>query len=200
MRTSLLPPKWYYLIILLMGVWMIGMSSAYLGSYKVNECVPIVNNLNATSVNITEITSPSPNAGVIVQNVEMTKIGNSFNYSFCSTSKIGNYNYGFTDNEGNHYSNNFDITPSGFVNTLGFYIVIAGLIIAIVILGVSLSELWFIVIAGMALILFGLYTINFGIADQKDMFMTWVIGLFEIGIGTILSLGAGYQKMNEDVW
>lgn len=182
-------------ILIIVSVLFTIQASASLGTFKVNDCVQIINNLNSSSVTITEITSPSP-ATIIIQNVAMTKTGNSFNYSFCDTSKIGTYNYGFIDNEGNQYSNNFEITPSGFINTLGFYIVIAGLIIAVILLGVTLQELWFIVIAGMALILFGLYTINFGIADQRDMFMTWVVGLFEIGIGTILALGAGYQKMD----
>ena len=44
----------------------------------------------------------------------------------------------------------------------------------------------------------GIYSINYGVVGFRDMFMTWGVGIFEIAIGTILSVGAAIQKIDFD--
>jgi len=92
----------------------------------------------------------------------------------------------------------FETTPSGFVDTFNFYILILIILVAIIFLGFSIKEHWFVILGGMGLIAFGLYTMNNGLVGQKDMFMTWIISIFEISVGAILSIGAGIQKMDYD--
>ena len=86
--------------------------SASLGTFKQGECVPIITVLNVSGVNISILTSPSPSAEVLLTNQIMTKIGNSFNYTFCNTSKFGTYTYGYCDSVGTCYSNDFTIGDS----------------------------------------------------------------------------------------
>jgi len=115
-------------------VLMIGLVSANLGSFKQNECVQIVTVLNSSSVNISGITSPTPNPEIIVTNVVMTKNGNFFNYSFCNTSKLGTYTYGYTDSIGNVYSNSFDITGNGNPRATSGVIVLFAIIFLLLLL------------------------------------------------------------------
>ena len=115
---SLLKPSVYYAIVSVIGfVMLMSLSNANLGNFMVNDCVNIVTVLNTSSVNISILNSPSPNSQILLTNVEMTKNGNAFNYSFCNTSKVGTYTYGYIDNDGNPYSNSFEITNNGFTST-----------------------------------------------------------------------------------
>jgi len=137
----------------------------------------------------------------MLDNEPMTQSGSLWTYQFCNTSSIGRYDVsGHGDLQGIDTGFNvlyFEVTPSGFLNTTNFYL-FAGLIIAgIIILGFSAKEEWYIVIGGMMSIMLGIYTINYGFIGFKDMFMTWGIGLFEISIGSILSLKAGLSKIEE---
>lgn len=87
--------------------------NAQLGTFRAGDCINVVTNLNATAVNISGITSPSPNQSILITNAVMTKSGNLFNYTFCNTSQVGIYTYGYCDNAGNCYSNNFEVTKTG---------------------------------------------------------------------------------------
>lgn len=196
MRTSLLPPKLYYLIILLMGVWMIGLTSASLGSFQQNDCVPIVTNLNASTVNISILTNPSPNPSIVLQNVEMTKNGNSFNYTFCDTSKRGIYTYGYTDQDGNNYSNSFSIGDPGWV-----LLVLGVVMILTFALGFFSHNVWFVYVSGILAFVFGVYDISNGFAYMNDVF-TQSVGFVAVGFGIIFFTMAAYEQLSlgDDNW
>ena len=155
---------------------------------------------NATECNITQANTPY---GIININQITTKSGQTFNITIKSGNftSIGTYCFNIVCSDGTQIENGDfcrEVTPSGFNATLGFYLVIIGIIALVVILGFAIKEAWFVVIGGLALIMFGIYSINYGIAGFRDMFMTWGIGLFEIGIGTILSVGSAMQKLDLD--
>jgi len=59
------------------------------GNFKINQKVDLIQTYNATYCNITSITSP--NSTIYSQNVDMTKSGVKFNYTFSSTSELGDY-------------------------------------------------------------------------------------------------------------
>jgi len=92
---------------------------ADLGCYKQNDCIPITTVLNSSSVNISVLTGPAPNPQILLINVVMNKTGSMFNYSFCNTSQLGTYNYGYCDNFGNCYSNSLTVTYDGTCVTTG---------------------------------------------------------------------------------
>lgn len=91
-----------------------------------------------------------------------------------------------------------EVTPSGFSDTLGFYFVLILVAGAFIFLGFKIQDGWFVVAGGMAFVLIGLYSINFGIAGQRDMFITWGVGLFEIFMGAYLSMRASFEIMETD--
>lgn len=186
------------LITLIFGILLLSFSSAYLGSYKQGECIPIVTNLNASAVNITVLTSPTPNAQILLSNVEMTKSGSAFNYSFCNTVKLGTYTYGYCDSSGNCYSNDFDVTPSGNNNILGFFILIIVMIYAVAFVGFFGKNEWVTILGGMAMIGLGLFTINNGI----DLFRNQITDIFSwttIAIGAFFTLYASVSVIQDNL-
>jgi hypothetical protein len=138
MKNKIYEIKKLYVISLSMIILLLSMSllQANLGTYKQNDCIPIITNLNTSAVNISVLASPSPNSTILLSNVAMTKIGNSFNYTFCNTSKLGAYTYGYCDFEGNCYSNDFLVTSTGYSPSISqsvtMFIIIAILMIVIV--------------------------------------------------------------------
>jgi len=183
---------------------MITLASASLdslGTFKQNDCINISQTCATCSyVNISSISS-NKNSNLI-SNVEMVDFGNGeWRYEFCSTNVIGRYDVkgqGDVSGVDSSFAVYFEVTPSGFIGTLGFYIVLLLVLGGIILLGFAIEEPWFIILSGMGLIMLGIYSINYGVAGFRDMFMTWGIGLFEIAVGTILAVGAGIYKMSND--
>jgi hypothetical protein len=168
-----------------------------LGTFKQGDNIRIVQVCSdASYVNISSISLP--NSINATGTIAMTNLNNGeFYYDFNQTQLLGRYDVrGVSDGCDKTFATYFDVTPTGFVNTLGFYILLIGVMVLIIILGFSLKESWFVMIGGMGLMLLGLYSINSGIAGFRDMFMTWTIGLFEIGIGFILSMMSAQDKMD----
>jgi hypothetical protein len=108
--------------------------NARLGTFKQNECVDIVTVLNATSVTLTNVNYPSPNSSAVITNQLMGSDGNYFNYTFCNTSIYGVYTYGYCDDSGNCYSNDFVINGSGQeVSSSQINLLLIGLVIFLVV-------------------------------------------------------------------
>lgn len=161
------------------------------GTFKQNTNVRLTQTCsNATWINISSVTVPDSKVGV--SNVSMIYSNNGeYYYNYNVTQQIGTYNVnGISDGCQNDFSYNFEVSPSGFVNTLGFYLTILIAIALVIILGFKMEDAWFIVVGGMMLMIFGIYSINSGVAGFRDMFMTWAIGLFEIGVGFMLCMNA----------
>jgi len=195
-------------VLLLLGIMILavaGLTSAAisdLGTFKQNTNIRLIQICESCSYNnITSILAPD--STVIFSNLEMTADGSEYDYTLISnfTFHIGEYtvngigDLGGTDTTWNY---KFEVTPSGFNNTLGLYFIFLIVLIAIIILGFSIKEVWFVVIGGLGLIMLGVYSINSGIVGFRDMFMTWGVGLFQISVGAILAIGAAWQKIDFD--
>ncbi len=190
------------LLTIILGIFLITLASASLdslGTVKQNDCINISQTCSTcTYVNISSISS-NKNSN-LVSNVEMSSFGNGeWRYEFCSTNIISRYDVkgqGDVSGVDSSFAVYFDVTPSGFINTLGFYIVLLIVLGGILLIGFSIKEPWFVIIGGMGFILLGIYSINYGVAGFRDMFMTWGVGLFEIAVGATLAIGAGIQSID----
>ena len=193
----------------LLFVFMFSMFLLYIGlvsagkyelTVKQNDCIDLYQSCpSCTYVNLTAI--KYPDVSVVLMNLGMTKDGTEYNYSFCGTNSIGEHFYtvvGDKDGVAQTEVIPFEVTPSGFINTLGLYFIFLIVLGGIIVLGFSINEAWFVVLGGLGFIMLGIYSINYGIVGFKDMFMTWGVGLFEIGVGTILSVGSAWQKLYYD--
>lgn len=186
------------IISLMLGIMLISICSANLGTFKQNSCVDIKTILNTSGVTLSTLSYPS--GSVIVKNKAMfNQTLMTWNYTTCKTDQIGLYNYDYYDAEGNTYVNSFEISPSGFSNTLGFYFILILIAGSVTALGFWIKDGWFAAIGGLGFVLIGLYSINYGIAGMRDMFITWGVGLFMMGAGAYLAINSTLEMINENL-
>lgn len=100
------------LMVVMLLLMIVPLASADLGTFRQGDCVNIKTILNTTAVNISTLSYP--NTTIALTNVAMTKLGSTFNYSFCNTEPLGIYTYDYFDIEGNVYVNSFTITKNGY--------------------------------------------------------------------------------------
>ncbi len=100
------------ILALFIGIFLISLTSAFLGTYQQGEVVSVRGNLNATSVNVSIY---FPNSSIAIDNQPMTQLKEEiWNYSFSSTDTLGEYIYDYCDQNGeNCKENNFEVTPTG---------------------------------------------------------------------------------------
>jgi hypothetical protein len=105
---------------LLLGIFLISFCSAGLGTSKQNDCVSIVVQSNCSSVILNQVTSTSSGNMFFINTSMQHLSGQDFNYTFCNTSYLGEYDYSWNEDcvdcSGGLCGNKFEITPSG--NTL----------------------------------------------------------------------------------
>jgi len=87
------------------------MASADLGSYPINKCVDLKTISNSSAVTLSSLSYP--NSTTILTNKAMTKIADTFNYTYCNNSVLGVYNYDYFDAEGNTFVNSYTVTSDG---------------------------------------------------------------------------------------
>jgi hypothetical protein len=120
-----------------------------------------------------------------VQVIPAANITTSGTYAYviqCNNSAIGGY-----------YTNDFEVTPSGFVGTLGFYILILVLSLGIIILGFSKNDAPIVVLGAFGLVFVGLYVILFGIDGFRDYTYTWAFGIITIMLASYIGIKASYE-------
>lgn len=179
-------------IFLLLGIiLLIGFVSADFGIFKQDECVQIRTISNSTQVNISSLSYPD--STIAITEAPMTKVGYTFNYTFCNTSDLGTYIYDYHDELGNVYVNSFEITPSGFANTLGFFIMILLLSFGIIIFGFTAEDSIITLLGSFGLYFLGLYILFNGIADIRNLTTTWAIGLITLGLAFYVSGRSAYE-------
>jgi len=131
--------KLKYLI--LVFVFLISFTSANLGTVAQDECMNIRVLANCSAINLSEVTNKDQ---TFVINDVMTKVGQTFNYSFCNTSVIGTYSYSWNnfcvDCSTNACGNSFEVTYNGDILTiensmlqLGLMVILSFLFILIVV-------------------------------------------------------------------
>jgi len=116
-------------------------SATVLGSFKNGECVTLIQTCgNCSYANISTIIYP--NSSIAFSNVEMTKDGTYYNYSFCDTSSNGVYivaGFGDPDATVETWTYDFQITPNGQVASVGSAILYIGLLaVLLFFLGLSI--------------------------------------------------------------
>lgn len=171
---------WIIAILVTTLVFMIlPMVSSSLGSFKQGDCISIRVLANCTNVNLTEVTILN---NTYVINKQMTLLGGqTFNYTFCNTSYLGEYSYSWNnycvDCSNNDCGNTFEVTPTGYtISTSKSIIILIGLFILFII--------------GAGLFFFGIY-------NQMP-----IIKIFSIGLSILIiaySIGYGLNTMNNSI-
>lgn len=172
-------------------MFFVTFAAADLGTFKQFDCIQLRTVSNSTAVTLSSISLPNSTASFV--NAAMTKNGQTFNYTYCSTEVIGTYIYDYYDVEGNTFVNTFEITASGKSGTLGFYFLILILSLGIIVLGFYMSDAPITIIGSMGLYFIGLYILFNGIADIKDPVYTWGLGILILMLAAYISIRSAFE-------
>ena len=174
------------LLTIMLGIFLITLVSADLGTFEQTECVDLKGNLDAVNVSISVY---FPNSTVAFENVQMVNVrGDIWEYNFCNTLVIGEYIYDYCDHGGNNCKENtFLITPSGQSDNLGLYIILILIVYLIGFIGFFGKSRWVSALGGLGMLALGVYFIGEGIVIYRDWF-TNLISYLTIGLGGIFSL------------
>jgi|ETNvirnome_2_300_1030623.scaffolds.fasta_scaffold01540_10 hypothetical protein len=170
-----------------------------LGTYKKGDDILIIqlcakcNYNNVTSINY-------PNSTEIVTDIIMAQDGSRFTYTLPGnlTGEIGKYNVnGIGDLEGDGepviWVVPFTVTPSGFANTLGFFILILCLSAGVIVFGFSISDPIITILGTFGLYFLALYIFFNGIAGVIDPLINIAFGTIILGIAFYISTKSAYE-------
>lgn len=170
-----------------------------LGTFKVNDCVNLIQTCgNCTYSNISNVLDPDSST-VLSQSV-MTKSGNLYNKTFCSTSKVGTYivnGYSDVDGQVTIWAYDFDITPTGDINNPNFYYLIFIISLGVIIGGFAIKNGWIVVLGSFGLFYLGLYVILYGINGVKDTVYTWGFGIILLALAGYIAIKSAYEMIED---
>jgi len=190
-------------LIFFITILLIGLATAQLetfGTFKQNQAIRISQVCSdATYINISSVSYP--NSSVAVSGIEMTSAGNGeVYYDFNSATALGRYDVrGISDGCENTFAFYFDVTPSGFYWTTGFYILILILSVGIIILGYYVQDAWVVVLGSFGLILIGLFILFYGIVNVRDTAYTWGLGIITLMLGTYFGVKGTFENLSVEL-
>jgi len=181
------------LVSLLILSFLIPLISAIsIGTFKRNEPVELYQTCNnCTYCNITSI--KYPNSSNMFTNLVMNQQGTYYYWVLGAgnTTELGTYTYCYEC--GNTVEKatgciEFEVTPSGFSGTLGFYIIIITIGFLILLLGFYLSDEWVVILGTLILYFVGIFILVNGIAGIQNKTVTLAIGLVIVGLASYISI------------
>ena len=132
-----------------------------------------------------------------------TTVNHDFDFGFYvdagNFTKADNYYYNvycFTPQLGGHSSSILYVTPTGFANLQGFYILILVISAGIIVLGFVLKDPPLVILGSFGLYFIGLYILFNGIVGVKDLVTTWAIALIILGVAFYISVKASWELIN----
>jgi hypothetical protein len=176
------------LMCFVLGVLLISMASASLGTFKQNECVGLKTILNSTWVNVSTISYPD--GSIEILNDAMEKNALTFNYTFCSTSQIGEYLYDYYDNEGYVYVNDFDVTASGSESNSSLFWLIIILSIGFILIGLWREDYAITTLGTFAMGFVGLHLLYYGLDSMKND-MTNALAIVFLSVTAYIAIKMG---------
>lgn len=172
-----------------------------LGSFKVKSCIDLKQTCsNCTYNNITSIYLTGDTPLKLLTERAMTKSGTEYNYTFCDTSRIGNYivnGKGDVDGVTTVWAYDFNVSPTGFGNNIGFYFIIlliSGIIIAA---GFMVKDGWIAILGTIGLYLTGMFLLIYGIDGIRNLYLTRGLSFVLLGLASYISVNAGIEIIEE---
>ena len=90
----------------------------------------------------------------------------------------------------------FDITGSGFQDTVWFYVLILAISGSIMVLGFSLKDAPIVILGSFGLYFIGIYVLINGIVGIRDLTTTWATGLIILGVAFYISAKSSWELIN----
>lgn len=156
----------------------------------------VVSSNNATGCNLSYI--HYPDNSLTFFNIEMTQSGKDFNLTVGANNftLIGETCMGITCTDGSSYETGSvceEITPTGFLNSMSYYILILILSLGIVILGLWKRDAPITILGSFGLYFLGIYILYYGLVNVRDPIYTWASGLIMLGLAFYISAKASHE-------
>ncbi len=136
--------------------------------------------------------------GIVRNNIELSNNGSGvWTFTYIPTI-VGRHDVtGFGDLDGTNtsFATFFEVTPSGFTNTIAFFFIILLIPAALIVFGFKIEDNWVIVLGGFALVLVGLYVLFFGIDVIKDPNYTYGLGIIILMAGSYFSIRGAWEAI-----
>ena len=189
------------IIILCAALFIIPLVSATdsLGVYKQYECLQLVQVCsNCSMVNVTSVVYPDTTSAL--SQVAMQKTGTYYNYTFCKTTKLGEYTVtGFGDLDGTNevFLYTFSITPAGGAeNNTTLFIILTIASIVLFVLAFVFKNYIFSILSGFLFLVTGMYGMFYGFGDITNLY-TRIISYVIIGFGAIVTIVSAIDLIRE---
>ena len=171
--------------------------------FKVNTLIdykkPCFNNgTYCSGSSVCNYTVYNPDNSIIVDNLEGTNQGAYHNISF-NVANIGIYKVDMTCTDGSLNGAEtlyFEVTGSGFQNTVWFYVIILAVSGGIMVLGFYLKDPPIVILGTFGLYFIGIYILINGIVGMKDLVTTWATGLIILGLAFYISAKSSWELIN----
>lgn len=172
-----------------------------LGAFKKNTCIDLIQTCaDCSYVNFTSVRYPD--STVAEENLEATKQGTVFNYTYCNTPMVGKYIVNGVGDVGGIdtvFSYSFNINEEGSIGQKNVLItVVAAIVYLMFILSLVFKDKTIAMISAFAMILMGIYLHFNGFNDIRNS-LTDVLAIINIGIGTYILIRAGVEWMQEEM-
>lgn len=165
---------WIFILLCLLNINLVLSFQESLGIFKQDTCISLTQTCdNCTAVNITSIIDP--NSVKLYTDLQMTKQGTDYNYTFCNTSSTGIYIYNTLGNPNGVMvvqPVNFEITFNGYEKPTGIVVVMFSIFFLILLLSLT-----YIIIYSLG----HAVTLDFDIIDASYNY-----GLFFVLVGLLL--------------
>lgn len=190
------------LLTLMFGIFFLSLASASipsLGTVQQNDCINLLQTCDDCSYNnITSVSYPNRTTNALSLEVEMTRDGTEYNYTFCNTSALRTYVvHGHGDTDGTDTWNYmFEVTTTGNQSNIVIPIFLLIAAVTLFISGILLKSPPFGFFAGILFIIVGMYMMIYGFGDIADLY-TQSFALVTLGFGFIISVLAGYSWLDE---
>ena len=190
------------LISFVLGIFLLTLATASipnLGTVQQYDCINLKQTCPDCSYNnITSVDYPNRTTEALSLEVEMTKDGTEYNYTFCNTSALGTYLVnGKGDTDGSDTWNYmFDVTTTGGDSNLPIPIFLLLASVILFVSGIVLKNPPFGFFSGILFIMSGMYMMIYGFGNVADLY-TQAFALVTLGFGMIVSTLAGYSWLDE---
>ena len=190
------------LLAFVFGMFFLSLASASienLGTVQQYDCIVLKQTCDDCSYNnITSVSFPNRTTDALSIEVEMTKDGTEYNYTFCNTSALGTYIVnGKGDTDGRDTWNyKFNVTTTGGESNIviPIFLLIGGMVLFG--FGVGLKNPTFGFFSGIIFLMVGMYTMIYGFGDIADLY-TQAFALVVLGFGMLTVVLSGYSWMDE---
>ena len=182
-------------VILVFLIYNINAQVESFGTFEQNSEVTLTQTYNTSYCNVTSVSDPD--SGIIAAGL-MSKSGNHFNLTLnvFNTSKLGNYLV-CGDCDTKSWCADFEITSTGFADTLGFYIIIILIAFILTIWGYKIEDANVTFFGGLALVGVGLYTWLNGIAGIRDTTITYITAVIIIFFGSYILIRSAMEMLEK---